>query len=192
MPWELTATLLAPALSMPYTFGHAQPSQSNAMTEITPALASIYDGWATYQGRLTKAIAPLTSAQLALSAASDLRPIWILAAHIIAARVWWFHEILGEGSRDLGPLVTWDDDGQPARSAVELTDGLDRTWQLVYGCVHTWRPTDLVETVRREVRGKERTYTRQWVIWHVLEHDLHHGGEISYSLGMHGLTGLDV
>ena len=29
--------------------------------------------------------------------------------------------------------------------------------------------------------------TRQWVIWHLIEHDLHHGGEISLTLGMHGL-----
>jgi uncharacterized damage-inducible protein DinB len=25
------------------------------------------------------------------------------------------------------------------------------------------------------------------VVWHVLEHDLHHGGEISLTLGMHGI-----
>ena len=26
--------------------------------------------------------------------------------------------------------------------------------------------------------------TRQWVIWHLIEHDVHHGGEISLTLGM--------
>jgi uncharacterized damage-inducible protein DinB len=36
------------------------------------------------------------------------------------------------------------------------------------------------------------TYTRGWVIWHVIEHDIHHGGEIAYSLGMHGLTAPDI
>jgi uncharacterized damage-inducible protein DinB len=30
------------------------------------------------------------------------------------------------------------------------------------------------------------------VLWHVLEHDLHHGGELSLALGMHGLPALDV
>ena len=30
--------------------------------------------------------------------------------------------------------------------------------------------------------------SRAWVVWHVLEHDLHHGGEISLTLGMHGVT----
>jgi uncharacterized damage-inducible protein DinB len=29
-------------------------------------------------------------------------------------------------------------------------------------------------------------------VWHVAEHDLHHGGEISLTLGVHGLAGLDM
>ena len=29
--------------------------------------------------------------------------------------------------------------------------------------------------------------SRAWMVWHVLEHDLHHGGEISLTLGMHGI-----
>jgi len=33
---------------------------------------------------------------------------------------------------------------------------------------------------------------RGWIIWHVIEHDLHHGGELSYSLGAHGLAGLNL
>jgi hypothetical protein len=30
--------------------------------------------------------------------------------------------------------------------------------------------------------------TRAWVTWHVLEHDLHHGGELALALGMQGLA----
>lgn len=40
--------------------------------------------------------------------------------------------------------------------------------------------------------GEEETFTRQWVIWHLLEHDLHHGGEISFVLGMHDLVAIDL
>ena len=29
--------------------------------------------------------------------------------------------------------------------------------------------------------------SRAAVVWHVLEHDLHHGGEISLIFGVHGL-----
>ncbi|HVB25083.1 MAG TPA: DinB family protein, partial [Ktedonobacteraceae bacterium] len=40
--------------------------------------------------------------------------------------------------------------------------------------------------------GEEETFTRQWVIWHLIEHDVHHGGEISFILGMHGLAAIDL
>ena len=159
---------------------------------ISPTLTTLYEGWALYQSNLTNTLAPLTDEQLMLRAAADLRPIWALAAHVISARVWWFHEFLDEGDPALGPLVTWDNDGQPARSATELATALDQTWHLVHDCLQRWSAADLAETVRREVHGKERIFSRQWVVWHVLEHDLHHGGEISFSLGMHGLTGLDL
>jgi hypothetical protein len=40
--------------------------------------------------------------------------------------------------------------------------------------------------------GEEETFTRQWVIWHLIEHDVHHGGEISFALGMHGLAAINL
>jgi uncharacterized damage-inducible protein DinB len=30
------------------------------------------------------------------------------------------------------------------------------------------------------------------VVWHLIEHDLHHGGEISQILGSHGVSALDL
>jgi hypothetical protein len=34
--------------------------------------------------------------------------------------------------------------------------------------------------------------SRSWVIYHVLEHDLHHGGEVSLILGMNKLQAPDI
>ena len=53
-------------------------------------------------------------------------------------------------------------------------------------CLERWSRDDLaVEFSRQRVSGTE-TVTREWVIWHLIEHDLHHGGEISLILGSHG------
>jgi uncharacterized damage-inducible protein DinB len=30
-------------------------------------------------------------------------------------------------------------------------------------------------------------HPRQWIVWHVLEHEIHHGGELSLALGMSGV-----
>jgi uncharacterized damage-inducible protein DinB len=88
-------------------------------------------------------------------------------------------------------MVEWDEDYAPARSARELVDGLKSTWQVMREAMVRWTSEDLDAIFERPNRP-ERTYTRGWVIWHVLEHDLHHGGELAYSLGMHGLEAPDI
>jgi uncharacterized damage-inducible protein DinB len=162
------------------------------MTEQSSVLTTLYAGWENYQRHLTQAIAPLSEAQLALGAAPHLLPIGVLAAHIIAGRVYWMDEMLGEGSAEIAPLVHWDDPGEPARSAAELVSGLEATWRLVQGALERWTPEDLAQTVQVVRRGRERSFTRQWVIWHLIEHDLHHGGELGFSLGIHHLAALDL
>jgi uncharacterized damage-inducible protein DinB len=59
---------------------------------------------------------------------------------------------------------------------------------MVDDCLQRWTAEDLDRTVVRPTR----THHRGWVVWHVLEHDIHHGGEISQILGSHGLSGLDL
>ncbi len=51
-----------------------------------------------------------------------------------------------------------------------------------------WTPADLDAAFA--TRHGERT--RQWVIWHVIEHDIHHGGELSLTLGAHGVNAPDL
>jgi uncharacterized damage-inducible protein DinB len=151
-------------------------------------LAPFYKGWDAYQDLLTGALSPLASEQLALQASPSLRPVWQLAAHIIAARVVWFRRILGEVSAELEAMVSWDDDGQPQRNAHELVTGLEASWRLIDDCLARWTPEDLDQPVAT----RHGPATRQWVLWHVIEHDLHHGGELFLTLGMHGLPTPDL
>ncbi|MBA3945493.1 MAG: DinB family protein [Herpetosiphonaceae bacterium] len=160
-------------------------------------LTTFYQGWDVYQRRLVTAITPLSAEQLALRTAPHMWSAGMLGTHIVATRVGWFHEWLGEGSDELAPLARWDEDGQPARSVAELVSGLESTWQMIEAALLHWTPADLSETFQSpyppEEPGKAvHTHSRQWIIWHLLEHDLHHGGELSLILGMHGLTGLDL
>lgn len=152
-------------------------------------LAPFYKGWDEYQGLLVRAIAPLAPEQLALRLAPTLRPVGNLAAHIVGARVRWFHDTLGEGDPALAPMLTWDQQGAPPRAAAELADGLEATWGLIRDCLGRWTPAMLDDPFTSR-RG--RAVTRQWVIWHVVEHDLHHGGELFFTLGAHGLPTPDL
>ncbi|HEU5377407.1 MAG TPA: DinB family protein [Ktedonobacteraceae bacterium] len=164
------------------------------MTESPFVLAPCYKGWDVYQHHLVKVLAPLSPEQLALQVTPDLRSIGMLATHLVAVRARWLYYVLQEGGEQLIPIGTWDDADQPARSAAELISGLERTWRVIDEALHRWTLADLEETLRDidEATGQEEIFTRQWVIWHLLEHDLHHGGELSFSLGLHGLTAIDL
>jgi uncharacterized damage-inducible protein DinB len=162
------------------------------MSPIDSTLAAIYNGWEAYQGHLTNAMKPLTPEQLALRAAPNLRSIFEQMTHVIAVRVRWFHNAADAGGSEVEPFAAWDRANPPAQTAAELVRGLKVSWQLIRDSLAIWTPADL-ETPFEKTRGGEvHTLTRQWIIWHVIEHDLHHGGEVSFVLGMHGLAGLDI
>ncbi|MDQ2787268.1 MAG: DinB family protein [Chloroflexota bacterium] len=169
------------------------------MTEQVLSLTTFYKGWGGYQQGLVNIIAPLTTEQLALPVAPHRWSLGMIAQHIIANRVWWFHGWMGEGSPDLMAIAHWDpgyDEAQPLRAATELVAGLEITWQIIADALARWTPADLGRrfppaaflSVEEQRNSGERT--RQWIIWHVLEHEIHHGGELSLGLGAYGLAGI--
>jgi uncharacterized damage-inducible protein DinB len=157
-------------------------------------VAPFYSGWEGYQQRMVQALAPLSSEQLAWSAAPHLRSVDLIARHVVGARARWLRHTLGEGGDELETLGAWDDDDQPPRSAAELVEGFGRTWDVIAAALARWTVPDLEAKYPNRMRapGEPEAFSRQWVIWHLIEHDLHHGGEISLVLGMYGLAGIEM
>ena len=164
------------------------------MAEEQIALTKIFDGWGAYQEKIAEAVAPLTPEQLVLRVAPQIRSIGEIATHIIAVRVRWFTQVLQVDEPDLLPLAAWDRPAPdaPARTAVELAEGFAASWGMVERALAEWTPADLDGVMEGTRHGEAYSLTRQWVIWHVAEHDLHHGGEISLTLGAHGLQAPDI
>ncbi|GHP00395.1 hypothetical protein KSF_104420 [Reticulibacter mediterranei] len=163
------------------------------MTEQNLSLSSYYRGWNVYQQHLVKMIEPLSVEQLALRAAPHLWSVGMVATHIVATRAGWFHNWMGEGSPEMAVLDAWDDSMEPLRLASELVAGLESSWQMIQSALERWKTADLVQTFDDPRHRPNRpALSRQWIIWHVLEHDMHHGGEISFALGMHGLAAIDL
>lgn len=162
------------------------------MAEDNPTLATFYDSWEQYQDHLKEAIVPLTAEQLALRASPSLRSVGAIAAHIVGARVRWFTRFLGEKGEDVTPMAGWGAPDAPAQEAADLVRGLDLSWKLMADALARWDSAEMQKTFEQDWRGAHYALSRSWVIWHLIEHDLHHGGEISLTLGMHGLQAPDV
>lgn len=162
------------------------------MNEISSFQSTMYAGWQNYQNLLTAALKPLSPEQLAQRAAPGLRSIGETVTHMIGARARWFHQLMGEGGTAFAALTTWDRAGMPVREAAELIQGLEETWQGMQAAIARWSPTDWALTYPGEPPSEPAILTREWVIWHLIEHDLHHGGEVSLALGMHGLAAPDL
>jgi uncharacterized damage-inducible protein DinB len=162
------------------------------MPEDNPTLDTFYENWKVYQDHLKTAIAPLTNEQLALRASPELRTMSEIAAHIIATRIGWFMRFLGEDIAELAPLDEWDMPEAPPRTATELVHGLDASWQILADALARWSSADMQQVISRERNGQTRRFPRSWVIWHLIEHDLHHGGELSLTLGVQGLQAPDI
>ncbi len=169
------------------------------MTGQALPLSTFYNGWDAYQRNLVDIIAPLSTEQLALPTAPGHWTIGMVAQHLIANRVWWFQVWMGEGSPELAPIAHWDpadDLEQPLLGAAELVAGLEATWQMIQDALDRWTPADLEvifqppAALKEEEREHFPPFSRQWIIWHVLEHEIHHGGELSLALGQHGLPGI--
>ena len=169
------------------------------MTENTYSLMTCYKGWATYQRMLTEVVEPLSTDQLDLSPAPRKWTVGQTIQHIVANRVWWFQLWLGAGEPELASYLPWDPSGAtdpPKIGGADLVDGLAATWAMVERALAGWTPADLADTIpvpstlspeEQEIFGDA---SRGWIIWHVLEHEIHHGGEVSLVLGVNGLPGV--
>ena len=169
------------------------------MSDETLPLATFYKGWAGYQQNLVKMLAPLSAEQLALPTSARHWTLGMVAQHIVGNRVWWFQMWMGEGNPELAPLAHWDPADaveQHPLDAAALVAGLEATWEMIADALARWTAADLARmfsppaAMSEEERDAFGDLSRQWIIWHVLEHEMLHGGELSLALGGYGLPGI--
>ena len=162
------------------------------MAEDNFTLTTFYTFWKAYQEHIKGAIEPLTTEQLELRAAPHLRSIGENILHIVGCRSFWFIDFLGDvAGPEMKIYEEWNQMAltpePPIPPAATLAQGLDDTWQFMANRLARWSPDDMRQTFPDEWDGQRVDLPRAWVVWHVMEHDLHHGGELSLTLGMYGL-----
>lgn len=161
--------------------------------EFSPtSLRFVYNGWDGYNRALVLATGPLTQDQLAFRVGSDMRAVGELIWHIASGRVDWFKRIDAPGSSELERQIAERNASGEVLTAPELVDWLNRTWKMVEATLDQWTVDDLSVTFRHPYQGKTYAVSRQWVIWRILLHDVHHGGQLSEVLAAEGIEPLEL
>lgn len=163
------------------------------------SLFKVYEGWDGYRQSIINAVAPLTPEQLGWRPSPQLRSTGELVRHIALGPIDWFLRMDAPGSRELaGQIPQWQEDPQGNRYIVEkslpivaqandLVKWLEASRHMIDQTVKTWTVADLQKTYRHVWRGNVYAVSRQWTIWRIMAHDIHHGGELAVMLGMQGV-----
>jgi uncharacterized damage-inducible protein DinB len=167
------------------------------MTFRNSAVGRFYDTWDVYNARIVEVIRELTDEQLALRPSPDRWPIWATVGHTAGTRVYWLCHVFGEPGAETTPFrdpdgLGWEDDLDHPRTAAELAEALESTWQIVAGCLERWTPEILFEDFAPMADKRTQIHSRQAVLIRMLSHDAYHSGELSQTLGIHGLTQIDL
>jgi uncharacterized damage-inducible protein DinB len=144
----------------------------------------VFGNWQAIRLALYQALDVLTEDQLNFVPHAGLWSLGETARHIAEVETGWF-----------GWFVWHEIDAWPEYSAAQyptltsvkqlLDDVHNRTLAYLDGKTEA----DLDQVV---VLPRGKTTTVGWVVWHVLEHEIHHRGEIFLMLGLQGMEAPDV
>ena len=162
------------------------------------SIRPFYDGWDKYNVQMVDVIGRLSPDELGILPAPDGWPIWATVGHTAGGRIYWLCGVLGEPGAKSTPFpdavtgVGWEDDLETPRSSDELVNALETSWAIIDSCLERWTPEMLMEPFERRTPSGTQIHTRQSVLMRLISHDAYHCGELSQTLGIHGLPQIDL
>ncbi|GAA1768331.1 DinB family protein [Agromyces humatus] len=170
------------------------------------SIEPFYGDWRLYNDLIVEGLRGMSPEELALRAvpddaaradASASWPIWAIAGHAAATRVYWLCSFLGLPGRESTPFAGMEDDGwedhldQP-RSAEELVAGWTTTWAIVAHALRSWTPETLDEPMSPDGEQAAAHLTRRSLIHRLMFHEAFHAGEIAVIQAIHGRPQIDL
>lgn len=167
-------------------------------------LSDVFCGWGGYNTSLVHAIEPLSAEQLAWKPSPAVRSVGELARHIAMGRVNWFTRMNAPGGAELAAQIEpWHRDAEGNRYVVErrmpidtdaaqLVRWLNASWAVIDATLNAWTVDDLSTTFRHVYHGVAYDVSRQWVVWRIMAHDIHHGGQIARVLAERGIDAFEL
>jgi uncharacterized damage-inducible protein DinB len=169
-------------------------NSGNARENSAVRLSAVYDGWVRYNDALLEVLDNSPEEFLWSSTGRDIKPPAEILRHIALGRIEWLARTDAPGFVDLRsrlPGVRTLDNGavlvpqdcialerQELRSwLVESAAALERT--LSERTLSEWTTDDLPRTFCHPYQGTDYALSAQWVLFRIVIHDFHHGGQLS-------------
>ena len=144
----------------------------------------LFRHWDEVREGLYQALSKLTDAQLGFVPREGLWSLGKVARHIAHAEEGWFRYVV---TRELHQWPEYTVENYPTVESIKA----------LLSEVHT-RTEDYLMTLDIAALDRildvpwDRRLSLGWIIWHVLEHEIHHRGEIFLMLGLLGLEAPDI
>jgi uncharacterized damage-inducible protein DinB len=145
----------------------------------------LFGHWAEVRQGLFQALDRLSDAQLEFVPREGLWSLGKVARHIADAEEGWFRYVVTREHRE------WPADSSP--QDYPTVGSVKALLAEVHARTEAYLETvDAADLDRRIEAPWGEQVSLRWIIWHVLEHEIHHRGEIFLMLGLLGMAAPDI
>lgn len=147
-------------------------------------LNEMFSHWEQVRADLIKTLDSFAPSELLYVPFEGAWSVGQIGLHIADCEDNWLHGVVGG---EIEPWIFYDIADYPTHEEIKkiLEKARERTVKLLNQFTHE-------DLDRRFELPEGQALPLSWIIWHVLEHEIHHRGELSLILGTLGREGLDV
>jgi uncharacterized damage-inducible protein DinB len=146
--------------------------------------AELFSHWAVVRRGLLAALDQVSEEQLGFVPREGLWSLGTVARHIAEAEEGWFRHVVRR------ELATWPEfKGKDYPTVDSIKQVLTSVHQRTESYLATIDVADLERIIHTPW---DEDIPLRWIVWHVLEHEIHHRGEIYLMLGLMGMEAPDV
>ena len=147
-------------------------------------VSQMFNHWEQVRRDLLDTIDLFSEGELTFAPFEGSWSVGEIMLHIADCEDNWIH---GCARHEIVPWVTYPLADHPTRQ--EIKDMLNRSRRKTVAFLDSLEEEDLDRLI--DIPGGTPC-SLGWILWHVLEHEIHHRGELSLALGLLGRQGLDV
>ena len=145
----------------------------------------LFSHWQYIRKGLISVIEDFEESELTYQPYPDSWPVGQIMVHIANAEEGWFRYAVTKELQEWPMQLQFEN--YPTREKILTV--LDEVHGKTERYLETLSEEDLSATI---LAPWEETFPLGWIFWHVIEHEVHHRGELSLILGILGKEGLDV